>query len=260
MVSSELSELVKEHQVHVCNDQLCEACSNPQLPSLETIITLSCSHENLESAKMFKMCMMGLLKNMSLEQKKTMSTFDWLELVWLGVTGEITEENVLIVSFGEEEDKFRFEIDERLSSYMEEYPLSPLTALYQYALSVCNEGDDYNVVLKRLKIVESFTKPFSPLFLKSCNSSMLIELVQNCKVYEELVSRSKEKLSDRQNQTDPKLIFSHKEVSLQEAIFLHDKAKKRIKTSTTVEFINAVPTRRMMFKKVNTDSDDNFKL
>ena len=47
--SQELSELVKEYQTHICDDVLCDLCSSPELPSLDTLLPEASSRANFET-------------------------------------------------------------------------------------------------------------------------------------------------------------------------------------------------------------------
>ena len=111
-----LSALAKEHQQHICDYTNCKDCSNPKLPSLNTILTEFCSIGNFQNSRKLLNCMIGHLKRLSLEEKKTLSTYDWLDLVWEGVTGEITEDYKLLLITFDEEEEFSFDIDDRLIS------------------------------------------------------------------------------------------------------------------------------------------------
>ena len=252
-----LSSLVHEHQFHICNDEDCSSCSSSELPSLETDIKQPCSNYNLEASKDLVKIMKEKLKTMSMEDKKTLSTSSWLDNVWQEVSGELSENmEFLTVLFHEEEVKIQFEIDEDLTESFDKYDDSPLTAVYHYAISrsVEHHGE---AVLKRLWIADSFTQTYNPFILKA-NSPSVVKLSNSTNYFESLLFG--ERRTEIVDGIDPKLYFTHKLVSLAEAVFLTDKTKKKIVSSTTVEFVNAKPNRKVTFKKVYEPSEENFQL
>ena len=254
-----LSDLVKEFQFHLCEERNCQTCSSTELPSLETIVKDSCSKTNLEAAGKMKILMSFQLKSLSVQLKKTMSTFDWLDKVWETVSGEISDDReYLIVSFESEED-IVFEIDDGLTSYLDEYSESPLTGVYHYALSHTSKSDESQIVLKRLRILDCYNKSFNPLILKACSSPVSVTVDNNFQPFEKVLYKHR-KCNLPEQITDPKLIFSHRLTSLAEALSLGDKTKKRIKGSTVVQFVNAKCNRRVMVKKVKNEGHDSFKL
>ena len=253
--AEEISNLVKLHQIHLSEDSAAF-----ELPSLDTIVTEPSSSVNHHSAKMLTTSMTRHLASLSRHQKMTLSTYDWLDLVWAGVTGEISEDNKFLVITFSEEEEFFFEIDERLSTFLGDYSTSPLTAAYHYALSCHKKGQEVGIILKRIRISECFTKPFNPLFMKAANSSVVLGAGCSLEMFESLMSRRKceEMLSSQLE--DSNLIFSHQEVSLLEAFFSFDKHKRRSNSSTVVSFVNAKARRQVCFRKVSDKSNENFKI
>ena len=257
--ANEVSILVKEHQFHICDFNDCSTCTDCDLPSVDTILKECCSDVNLLASKKFKVIMKNKLNSMTLQEKKSTSTFDWLEKVWETVTGEINDNcDVLSISFDEEQDDLIFEIDDRLALLLKEYSQSPLTGAYHYAISCSSVHDEVQVVLKRLRIVDCFTQPFNPLLIKACNSPIFVQVVSNNKMFENLISP--DKANTIPEQANPKLAFSHRLVSLAEAVSLMDKTKRRFKSSSIIEFVNAAPNRRVILKKAQEHSEDNFFL
>ena len=253
-----LSSLVIKNQFHHCDDDNCQVCLFTNLPSLETVVKESCSYNNLEATMRLKTLMKLRLKALPFQLKKRLTTFQWLESVWSEVIGEITDDDKkIVISF--EEDIIEVEIDERLTAYLEEYSLSPLTATYHYALSCLSCQDESQVVLKRMRVIDCYIEPFNPLYLKSFTSAVSIAVVNNAKKFEKFLSRS-EQFVDEEPLADHKLIFSHKITSLSEAVSLTDKNKQRVKSNTVEVFVNAKPNRRIIVKKVSGDSPNNFTL
>ena len=255
-----VSELVQQHQFHVCDAEVndCSLCSSADLPSLDTTMKECCSKLNLQAAEKFKERMKKKLEELTSQEKRTLSTWNWLEQAWLKVNGDISEGlEFLTISFHEDEEEVVFEIDERLTNLLEEYGQSPLTAAYQYAITCCAKLGGVEVVLKRLWIADCYTQPFNPFFLKT-NSPSVVKIVNNTKMFHSLLFG--ERRFEREEQIDHQVYFSHKCVSLAEAVSLADKTKKRVKSSTKVEFVNAKPNRKVTLRKVSELSEDNFKL
>ena len=253
-----LGKLVEEQQVNICEFEDDDEFETSDLPSLETIVKEKCSFRNLEAAAKFRKIMVRNLEMLSIEERRSFSTWNWLEKVWLKVTGDISDDfNSLKINFEEEMELVFFEIDERLSQYLEEYNESPLTATYHYAISCCSPFGGFPVVLRRLRIKECFIKPYNPLFLK-CSSPVVVQLVNTTNMFENLLSCGQS--WERDEQVDPQMFFSHKLVSMAEAVSLFDKTKKRVGTSTTVEFCNAKYNRKQTMKKVAASNNENFRI
>lgn len=253
-----LADVVKEQQVHECGNEReeCSICSSLDLPSLETMIKRRSSSMNHEEATRLNILMRKLLLNLTIEEKKSLSTLKWLEEIWSGFTGEITENfEVLQVLYEEEEEEFRFEIDSRLSRLLGHYDQSPLTAVYHYSISSSFKHDECKIVMKRLWILDSFIKPFNNLFLKCFNSTISVELVDNTTKFENYISREKVEIPQ---EADPLLIFSHNTVSLAEAVSQMDRRKKRSKSNSITEFVNAISNRRVTLKRAVEHSEDNY--
>ena len=255
--AKDLSILVHEHQFHVCDAEDCLLCSSCELPSLETNIKQACSNFNLEASKELVKIMEDKLRTLSIQDKKTLSTSQWLENVWQQVVGEISHNfEYFTISFHDEDNEIVFEIDEDLTESLEKYEVSPLTAIYHYAISRSVELQG-EAVIKRLWIADSFTQTYNPFFLKA-NSPSVVKLCNSTKEFESLLFG--ERRYESEDEVDPKLFFTHKFVSLAEAVSLTDKTKKKFKSSTQVEFVNAKPNRKYTVKKVSEPSEDNCKL
>ena len=262
MEADDLAQDVRDHQIHLCSSSECQRCWNPELPSLVTLLKLCPdSKENLKMAKRMKLLFLEMLRNLSVEQKRELSSFDWLESIWDqdNVRGDITDD-LKYLSMRMDETEFEFLVDERLSSLLGDF--DPFTAVYHYIIACCDHEDQFNVVLKRLKVLDCFTVPFNNIYLKAANSSVLVLPVRGCKAWESMLSLSKE--SEDSDVTEDgmasSVIWTHRKISLAEAISLFDSRKKRIETSTSTEFINARQQRRVVFKKLKEAKEDSFKI
>ena len=245
-----LSALVKKHQF--------SKDSPPRLPSLRTLLTQVGSLSNCNNAKLLLKCMTEQLNSLTCEERDTLSTYDWLDLVWEEVIGDISDDNKFFtVSFPVEE--IMFEIDEKLSSFLTEYE-SPLTAVYHYALSCCLREQEYGVIFRRLKIADCYMAPFNTLFLKAADAMVTVKLGRSLKMFENiLLKRNEDALPSRLS--SPNLILTHREISLVEGLYCFDKTKKRTNPCSSVGFVNTKARRMISFKKVKTTgSANNFKI
>ena len=182
--ATEVSSLAQEHQFHICDSKECSPCSSADLPSLETIIKTNCSDSNWTAAVNFKVKMEKELNLLSLLEKRTLSTHDWLDKCFETVTGNISDDlDILTITFDEDLTQIVFKIDERLSSYLDEYSELPLTGVYHYALSCSSGKEKVSVVYKRMKILECYIQPFSPFFMKAFNSSSVFHVVNNSRLF-----------------------------------------------------------------------------
>ena len=260
-----ISDLVKSYQIHICNNMCEESCGhryNIELPSLITILKTPCSEINSRFSEKMKTKMKLQMEALSLEEKKTMSTYDWLESVWENVTAEIDDETREFKITLDDGDELSFKIDETVEMFLEEFLESPLTALYHYALSCENHKDDSFLVMKRLKLIDSYTKSYNPGFLRAQESTIYVNLVRSNRLFKKLVSSSKKPLTNEEKDlfSNRDIFFSHRLISLLEAMSLADKTKRRIVSSSKCEFVNAKLKRRLLVKKVKVSSPTSFKL
>ena len=95
-------KLVQKYQIHLCDATDCVRCSHPELPSLETELAdiTSCT-QNVKTSLKFKNYMKNELVSLSNEEKRTLTTADWLNQVWDTANGEVTVDGLLMVSFSE---------------------------------------------------------------------------------------------------------------------------------------------------------------
>ena len=76
---------------------------------------------------------------------------------------------------------------------------------------------------------------------------MTISLGDNSERFDKYLSSS-ELINHPQGITNSKLLFSHRLVTISEAVYLADKTKKRIVASTRSQYIPANPKRSMRVK------------
>ena len=255
-----LSELVLKNQLKFSED----SCPLIGMPSLETIFMESCSNNNLKASKHFLSIVMKKVQGLSVEEKRHLETSKFFEALWEDCTGDVSDNfDVFEVEIIESSEVFtlEFEIDERFKEYLRKYDDCPFSACYHYALSCCGNQDSSTIVLRRLWIVDCYIEAFNPFWLKALSCSS-VHLVKSTQKFQELFLKSKrqDEVNTSDENCNKRLYFSHRFVSLQEALSLADPVIKRIKNSSKDQFINAIPDRKVILKKVHDRNEENFTI
>ena len=255
-----LSELVLNHQLNLRDNE--DNRSLTGMPSLETILVESCSSSNLEASKKVLNLIEEKIVGLSFDEKRTLNTGKFLQDVWEECTGEVSDEFDIFeveIPHGYDSHIIRLRVDERLTEYLRKYDSCPFNACYHYALSCCGNLDKSVIVLKRLWIVDCYIAPFNPFWLKAiCPST--VHIVKSTERFQSLFLGGKKIEASCGNDFDPKLKFSHRLVSLQEALSLADPAIKKVTNSSKDQFINASPSRKVILKKVHNNNEENFTI
>ena len=256
--AQELSSLVRKHQIHICDEADCSLCPYPEWPSLETECTdITACSRNVESSKRLKGFMREQLIGLSVNQKLSLSTMNWLDFVWQRVTGEVNGNRIELEL--DESESVVFEIDGRLAAYLQRYRDSPLTGVYQYALTCVSTCHPLQIILKRACILEAFTRPYNPLYLKSIQAPIEMNLVNSSEMFRiELGSCLDNR--HRHDDLNPTVLMTHGEQSLCEVVANYDPTVKRILTSTRVQYVNTKPNRKLLFRKTSEIKDTNFSV
>ena len=257
--AKDLSSIVLDQQLKQDYEE--EDCEVIGMPALESILVEPCSTNNLEAAKQMIDFVKNCLKELNIEHKMELKTVDFLEAVFEDSTGDITDDLKhmnIEVTLGELNSKIHFHVDERFRHFLRKFEDCPYIASYHYALSCCGNQDNSFIVLQRFWILDCFIKPFNPLWVKSIAPSTL-HIVNSTRKFQELFLgfRSRKMV---ENTGLSKILFNHRFISLQEAGSLYDPMIKRVKNSTTEQFINSSPSRKLMFKKVHTNDAENYKM
>ena len=144
-----------------------------------------------------------------------------------------------------------FKQDEILSKW------SDFIGLYHYCISICNEE---SVVTKRTKLIECFTKMFNPFILRAVRSP--VEVVP---VYGHFTTKVNcLNLANRESMSNSNAalnaLSSHSEICLNELFQRIDSRKGQIESSRSVQFVNASPYRKQLFRKINRNekSENSF--
>ena len=254
-----LSELVLKNQLNLTRD----SCSLIGMPSLETIFVESCSNTNLIAAKRFLSIVMEKIQGLSVEEKRNKDAFKFLKKVWEDCTGDVSDNfDIFQVEIVEssEVSTIEFEIDARFTEYLRKYDC-PFNACYHYALSCCGNQDNSAIVLRRLWIVDCYIEAFNPFWFKAINCSS-VYLVKSINKFQDLFLKSKRLDEGDTSDEDisKSLYFSHRFVSLQEALSLADPVIKRVKNSSKEQFVNAIPSRKIILRKTKEHNEENFTI
>ena len=112
---------------------------------------------------------------------------------------------------------------------------------------------------------------YNPDYLRAVETRVSVNLVDNNKLLKSLFKCYNKSVSNEELSLFPnrEIFFSHKIISLVEAVSLSDKRKKRTICSSKCEYVNARQERRLLVKKVrertptsfkSANSDENFEL
>ncbi len=254
--ASSLLKLVETHQIHICNNDECERCRNPPLPSLECKYKeVPPAPENIPSSIRFLNVMKKLLCSLSPVEIKSTATVEWLKNVWEQNVeiSEPVEPNFWRINL--ESEDFFFKLDDALLRLLEKYDDETFVALYQYCIGVRYEDQPDVIIIKRLNLLDTYTSLYTPFFLKAANSSVKVEPMTSNNQVQDWNFEQPDNMSCHE-----KSLYSHVKVSLGEAYSLVDNSKLRVKSSCPTEFVYVGSDSSVLLKKVTTVTDDCFKV
>ena len=251
--AQEFATLVAKHQIHFCRS--CPKCEDPELPSLELSLTVSSDTPgNIVTSKKLRHFFIRKLKNLSLEDLQTLKTLEWVEeLSELVERSDINEDNVWILQI--EDEEFELSLDEVLTGLIRKNQDCPLAAAYQYCIMCVPSPDLRKVILKRRKLIESFTEPYNPFFLKAANSPISVKTVRGGRDFQNFKFRGTTPFSHVS--TD---LLHHSCISPTEVVCLADEVIKNVKTSSSIEYVYTGPDVMSLFKKVDKKTDKSFSV
>ena len=240
----ELISTVREYQVKNLEN------AEVEMPSLFTIVKHPPEiSSNFDVSQRMLNLLLGKLRALNSESRSALTTLDWLELVWRDAEAEISDDfKSLDITL--DDSVFAFHLEDRLSALLGEY--DPLTAVYHFALMCCKEDDEFNIVLKRLTVEDCYIVEFNPLILKAASCSIDVKPIRGMHFYEKL-STSENAVRNFHREVDPSLYFTHREKSIIEAISLFDPLKKKVVSSTIVEYVDTRIKRPLLFRRISDD-------
>ena len=259
--AKEVSKLVKKHQI--------DFNKFPSLPpSLETFYKLPPSEEiyeeNIQQAEELTTHMIELLMSLPNDLKKDLSTRQWLEDVdrrkvkvfWDTPSGLYVNVTIQIGS-----KNFHFSNDKMLTKLILQYSKAefscPFMGYYQYSLRISRKLQN-EVVMKKEKVIESFTYMFNPIILKAVETRIHTYPVHGPVSLDRFENVESENFGNMD--IDQQLLKSHKVVSLNQLLHFNDNKKCKILANPPVQYINCSPFSRELFMKVFEETETTFSV
>ena len=241
--TKKIVHLVKEHQVDLEDD------SNPTMPAL---VTISCEvpqhEENIVTSRRLLELIKWHLINLTKEQRTIMSTFDFLDSLYEDVDQSEQTEDRWKLEFSNE--TFIFKMESKIFAYMDQFSNVFLGPLYHFALWCVPADRNWQVILKKTHIRDCFTRPFSPLILKTFKSPIYVMLSKGNPDWKLLHPRWMGESTNLH-------VSGHEEISLNEALALSDGRKCRVRSSRPFEFVFSGPSKKVLLKRIEAGNSDN---
>ena len=250
--AKEIHELVMKHQIDL-NIKI----EDLQLPSLECNMTLKVeelSKGNISKCEEFLQFCKTELMALSEEEKHFMLTLDWLNNIGKKIKIDLlTSEAMLHMKTDDME--IIFIMDDTLRDYLQKYDIT--VGLYHYSLRLANP---HKVILRRMKLFESFTQPYNTMLLKAFDGRIQILPVFSNNEWLEFNDKYQCTVPNLQETNISHLMNSHKIVPLTEFFAMSDQKKFKDIFSATTEFISTYPTMKSSFRKVPLPSEATYLL
>ena len=245
-----LHQLIKDHQIHVCKEDDCERCQNAPLPSLECKYKqFPESPENISSSRRFLRRLKRVLDSLPLGILKSKATIEWLQDIRDQIeVSEHVEPNLWRISYQSED--FFFKVDRQLEELLEKYEDEPIAALYQYCIGLGEIDQTDEIVMKRLNILDSYTKSYHPFYLKAANSSVEVEVLTGSGGLQNWTLDKPDHLSCYEAGLN-----AHVKIHLAEAHSLIDSKKLRTRSSNVSEFVYTGSSSSVLLKKVAQNNE-----
>ena len=256
--AKKLSELVKKYQVHFGDN--CDKCKNPSLPSLigmfKSLPGTRAMHNIYESREFCKV-LLEILTSVTADEIEDLTTLDWLKeiSVW---NVEMNSDNYDTddIEFSLNGREFCFIIDERLAELITKFDDSFL-GVYHYAIS-CSDSDSDIVILKRNRVLDSFTYIFNPFYLSAMKKTLEIVPVTCFADWKEdsfCMSTS----SLLEEEVNDKVSVTHKQISIYEAYSLSESRITRDISSVPPVYVNTNPDAKLCFVKTKERTETSFE-
>ena len=249
-------KLVEKYQICCCRS--CPKCEDLELPSLELTQALSSERlENIVTSTRLRNLFLEKLKNLSNDDLRSLKTMEWIEEVSeLIEKSDTNEANIWSIQI--EDDTFDLYIDETLRNLILKYALCPLAAAYQYSVMCLPIHVRHKVILKREVLIQSYTEPYNPFYLKAADAPISVKPVCGSREWKDF----KYKHSDAVElfNSDQPGLFDHSYISPGEVLSLSDTDIKNVKASASVEYLYTGPDFKTLFKKVDKKTDKSFVL
>ena len=254
--SQVLEKLVKTFQHHHCEANHCDKCENPRLPAIETDFSTYPDPQfsaNISSASQFRKMLLIKLKSVNGPALYSLTTEEWIRKLF--ENSELLDDETNL-KLKVENQEYTLLKDDRLVQLLTK--LEPVLAFYQYCITCVNRNQAFRIVLVTKMLADSFTVPFNMLVLKAFKTAVEIAPVNGYKKeFLKVVERSGKFDQDSERFSEG-LKMTHREISITEVFHLLDRNLLRSWNSTSHEFLNCVPERKMYFKKVSSESETTF--
>ena len=142
-------------------------------------------------------------------------------------------------------------MDNLLVDLILKYEDHPLFAAYQYSLMAYGER---KLILKRPYVKDSFTTPYSPLFLKIVDGPITVLPVGSIHDMKNYMFRSE----DFMRAGNDYGVANHKSINLTQAIILTDSSKLNVKASVSTVFVQTALEPKKVFKRVAEKTESCF--
>ena len=186
------------------------------------------------------------------EEVSSLSSLLWLNNHICRVS--FSDDNRRLKVYLHDEEAIAFMVDKRMKFLLEKYKTEVLS-IYQYSISCGELSESFGVILQRLNLSDCYTLPYEVYLLKGFSSEIEVQPINgHSRFLEDDIS------STTFENIDEMINFTHREVSLKEAISLFDPFIHRTSSSSSTEFVNTVRDRNVCYLKVKDESPTSFKV
>ena len=226
-------------------------------PSMKTMFKHSPTIEavqNIQESERLKREITSVLNELTDEEVGDLSTEDWLQELSSWKT-EFLETDVEKIEFVFNQKSFNFCSEKKLLEFIIHFD-DTFCGLYHYAIScVAEECDTKNLVLKRAHLSDCFTCPYNPYFIQAMLSPVAVIPVYGYSASSTL-NMCDESLPE--DDVNPQVSSTHKQISLVEAFSLSDSRKFRDMSSSPMVYCNTNPEAKITFRKVLKRTEKTF--
>ena len=229
--------------------------SNIKLPSYETMYRVHPEHTaliNLVSSKTMLSYFKAQLIQLSEEDKKSLTTEDWLRRLSKKAKFNMINENKISIQV--ENKKICFKLDDRLNDLMIKYDC--FTGLYHYSLT-CSKKE-HRVVLKRNRILDCYTVPYNTVLLKAFQNTIETVPLYSIDEWWRFEEKYETEVSDYDSDELNNLAENHKLGTLTEIYALSDPNRIRDINSAPVEYVSAYEVNKPKFRKISVPTEDSY--
>ena len=246
---------IKENQINITTYDETEI----PLPSLFSLFSrrpTDFAFNNLFQSRLLNSFLRNMINELSNDSKCKMTTIDWLDDIKNNShIRNIMHGNKGIISISLSELDIEFIMDDTLNKMISEYD-DTLIAIYHYSISC--RSRDYEIILKRLSLIECFTTPYNLDLFRATNEKVEVTPIHSFAQWNLLHQNLTESKIDIENSPLSHLLDTHTLMSVPELIAIADPKKIREIVSNKCEYVNTQMKKKLTFKKTNQHSKDTF--